>query len=828
MNLSVFPSSGEHTRLACFGRRLADRFFPAVSAKTKPTGASFDRRDADQCTRDACAPPPPIAISRFSILNFKFLAIVAAALAFSINTQAQLPVARLNTIFPPAATIATPIDVRANGADLDDARELRFSNPGVTAALKPDGQFTVTAATNVPPGIYEARVIGRFGASNPRAFVISDRPQILEASTNNAFANAQDLALGSSVVGKVAPSAADYFRVKAAKGQRLLIECLARRIDSRLDPVLVLSDATGRELDRARTGGLLDFTAPADGDYILKLHDLQFRGGDEYWYILNVRKSPWIDFARPAAVERGAKTKITLYGRNLPNAKPSDYKLEGHPLDQLEVEIEAPKDAAPSYLTRLPAAAAIDGFEYRLPSADGASNPIYLSFTTAPVVLESVTNDKFTNAIEVVAPCEIQGQFFPRRDLDWYQFQAKKGEVYFIEVYSQRLGLNTDPFLVIARKNKNDKGEESLADTQEVYDNDANVGGRDFNTATRDPSARLEIKNDGLHCVQVRDLFGETVTDPRRLYRLSIRKETPDFSLVAYAPAAPPLINDSKEIANSGAFLRRGDTTPIRVLALRRDNFGGDIDIIAENLPAGVTAAPAKIKSGANEAFLLLASTEDAPAWTGPIRVVGKSKIAEHDITHVARPGAIAWQVPNYDIEPITSVLAQELLLNVSGAEQAPLAIAAPAKPIEVVQGAKANLPITITRRHEFNGIIKFKALLDPPKEFEAAASTTNATVELELDKAKYPPGQYHIPILATSPGRYRRVTVDEAKTIEAEIKKLKDELAAATEAPKKDSLNNQIKAQEARLAYKDLTTTIYTSATLNVAAPPPPPTAAK
>ena len=105
---------------------------------------------------------------------------------FVPTAWAQLPVARLNTIFPPGAQLGVPVEVTANGTDLDDAKELRFSNPGITAAPKDGTRFAVTAASGVTPGIYEARVVGRFGASNPRAFVVGDRPEIQDAGTNKS------------------------------------------------------------------------------------------------------------------------------------------------------------------------------------------------------------------------------------------------------------------------------------------------------------------------------------------------------------------------------------------------------------------------------------------------------------------------------------------------------------------------------------------------------------------------------------------------------------------------------------------------------------------
>jgi hypothetical protein len=724
---------------------------------------------------------------------------------------AQLPVARLTTIFPPGAQTGVATEVKVEGSDLDDAKELRFSQAGISAVFKADGIFTVTAATNVPVGIYDARVIGRFGASSPRAFVIGDRPETISSGTNKTFATAQEIAVGSAVNGKAIANAPEFFRIKAQKGQRLLIECEARRIDSKMDPALALFDSTGKEIDRARTAGLLDVTAPSDGEFVIKVYDVQYRGGAEFWYRLNVRKGPWIDFAFPAAVEPGSKTKVRLYGRNLPGGKPSAFKG----LEEVEIEIEAPKESQPSYVNRRPADAIVEGFEYSLSSGDGSSNPIFLSFATAKPILES------TNLL-VTIPCEIQGQFFPRQDVDTYQFEAAKGDVLSIEIFSQRLGLNTDPFAVVQKISRNDKGEEQVSDVQEMYASDQNVGGPEFNTATRDPSWRLEARDGGIYRIKVRDLFSETISDPRRVYRLAIRKETPDFTLIAYSPAPPPQNKDSKEIAGAGAFLRRGDSIPIRILALRRDNYGGPIDVTVENLPTGVSAAPLRLAAGANNGWLILSASESASAWTGSLQIVGKGKAGDKEIVHHARAGTIAWNVTDYTNEAVASQLTQDFTLAVSGAEVAPLVIAISSeKPIEAVADSKITVPISIVRRGEFNNPLKFRALMEPPKEFEADGKATNATMEIDLKAAKLAPGAYTFPIYASSPGKYRRVTTEEAKAMETELKTLRDGLAAITDAGKKEAANSRIKVLEGQLQPKDATAAVWTSVALSVLPPP-------
>src|SRR5437899_182030 len=122
---------------------------------------------------------------------------------------AQLPVARLLTLFPPGGKSGSQFEVSLTGLDLDEANQLHFSQPGITAKQKKDqsngaaepNKFVVTIASNTPPGIYEARVVGRFGISNPRSFVVSDLPEATAPSTNHSSANAAAIAFGAIVNG---------------------------------------------------------------------------------------------------------------------------------------------------------------------------------------------------------------------------------------------------------------------------------------------------------------------------------------------------------------------------------------------------------------------------------------------------------------------------------------------------------------------------------------------------------------------------------------------------------------------------------------------------
>ena len=324
------------------------------------------------------------------------------------SARAQLPTAQLMSVFPPGGKAGTTFDVTLSGRDIDDAGQLVFTQPGITAVQKigPEnpffksclplaGQFTVTIPADATPGIYEVRTIGRFGASNPRGFVVGALDEVADKDPAATAATARVVPLEATVSGAVRPERSDFFKFTAHKGQRVLIDCWAQRIDSRLDATLVLYDAKNHELargrQRVRRDPLLDVTAPADGDYVLKVYDFLYKGGNEYFYRLTFSTKPYLDFIMPPAGQRGTTEKFTLFGRNLPSSTPSGLTAaDGKPLDKLEVEIALPADSAaatpqPSRLVD-PTEAAVEAFSYRLPPPLGPSvNTVDVFCANAPI-----------------------------------------------------------------------------------------------------------------------------------------------------------------------------------------------------------------------------------------------------------------------------------------------------------------------------------------------------------------------------------------------------------------------------------------------------------
>src|SRR5688572_1301697 len=98
-------------------------------------------------------------------------------LALAVLGRAELPLARLNSIFPMGGQRGTTVELTIEGSDLDDVSRIHFSGGGISSERKSSEVFSITIASNVPPGLYEARAAGRFGVSNPRFFTVSDHTE---------------------------------------------------------------------------------------------------------------------------------------------------------------------------------------------------------------------------------------------------------------------------------------------------------------------------------------------------------------------------------------------------------------------------------------------------------------------------------------------------------------------------------------------------------------------------------------------------------------------------------------------------------------------------
>lgn len=741
-------------------------------------------------------------------------------LAAGINALAQLPSARLHWIFPPGAPAGTTNEITVAGADLDDLTHLLASDTRITAAPMPGAvnRFQLVIPAAVPPGLVDLRVAGRFGVSNPRAFAVGGSPEIIAPATNTTAAAAFPLPLGAVASARLAPNTAAWFRFDAAAGRRLLVRVVARELDSRLVPDLAVTDAAGRELALARRREWLDFTAPAAGTHLLRVHDQTFRGGDDFHFRVSVTEAARVEFAAPLALRIGGTNHVTLFG--------GAFESGRRPVAIVPRPVAGPP---PVELLRRPAAAAFAGEAVAGQPEGSASRLLFLSadnpvFSTGP-------DAEAPALVAATPPCDFTGFFPGRGEVSGVTFTATKGDVLWMEIVAERLGFPCDPHAVVQRQA--DKGQ--WADVLELADTDANLGDREFDTRTTDAAARFEAPADGAYRVLVRDRHLSAARPVRHPYLLRLRPAQPGFSLVALPAPPPRLNNDDRTVYVAALNLRRGETLPVKVIAFRRDGFDGDIELAATNLPPGVTAASGRIAAGHSFGLLLLTAAEEFSAGGSagpavPLHIVGTASLGGVTVSRVAAGASVIWPVPDFNNEAVASRLVREPVFGLIPAEAAPVVIEAATTNHAPADG-KLALTLRVTRSEGFAAAFKLKPAghpaLDKLPEIAVAEQATNAVAELNLAEAKLPPGPHTLWLSGTLAGQYRNQP-EAVALAEAELKQAEAALAAASDAdkPRAEELRKAAeaarRAAEERAKPRDVTAAVH-SRPFTVNVPPPP-----
>jgi len=204
--------------------------------------------------------------------------------------------ARPTAIYPAGGTAGEELKVRLLG-DPKGATEQTVRLPATA------GDFAFAA------------VVDGVLAPSPNRLRVSPFPNVLEAEPNDspeAISSATVASLPVAFNGIIdKPGDVDCFRFRAKKGEQFRFHAMAQALGSPLDPVIWIkaanakpnaaaqrvSDSRPNQLGFAPAGGLnrethdpvLEFTAPADGEYILGVEDERGEGGADYVYRIEAK-----------------------------------------------------------------------------------------------------------------------------------------------------------------------------------------------------------------------------------------------------------------------------------------------------------------------------------------------------------------------------------------------------------------------------------------------------------------------------------------------------------------------------------------------------------
>lgn len=539
----------------------------------------------------------------------------------------------LSTVFPMGAQVGQTVEITVIGGNLQGIRTLHCNVSGISCERLDQNRFRLSIPADAPIGMCDLWAVGDNGVSSSRTFVISNRLEQSEVEPKEITAASMSVPLNVVINGRIDKAGdVDHFRFDAKQGQRVVIECSAERIDSRLRAVIELFDAAGKRLavNRGYFGidPLIDFRVPTDGAYVVKIQDLTSSGNAEHYYRLDIDSGPRVAFTVPSVIERGKASRVTLHGWNLKQQSEPEgvsprtgsvvesvsvrgLAPSGSPnqsLDHIEVEIPASlADTSWPLGTRLhPAQAVIEGasFPYHFP---GSHISIVIGVADVPVVLDGADNHSPTAAQKLAVPCEVSGQLVERDERDWFAIDARRGEVFFVEGFGQRIQSPVDLQISVL----DSAGQSELA---QFGDEVQNIGGL-FSTNHLDPSGRWVCPQDGRYLVVIQNLIGGSQPDPRRIYRLSLRREEPDFHLVA-VPHRDDL---------SALNVRRGGREVLDLLAFRQRGFDGAIRVSAKDLPAGLECPDVWLGPGVDRTVLVVSADQNGEAQFGELKLVGSS-----------------------------------------------------------------------------------------------------------------------------------------------------------------------------------------------------------
>ena len=207
----------------------------------------------------------------------------------------------ITSIFPPGATAGRRVNPQINGWNLEGAK-----------LLLPEG--------DTPAGIYPVVADRGDVLSNLIPFAIDTLPERKE--TADPVGGIQIVNPPVVITGRIEePGDTDVFSFRARKGEILVAEINARRLDSPLDSFIKLTDddgkllafnddhsAPGSGLNTHHADSYLRVTLPETGTYQLHLTDTAGQGGEAFVYRL--RLSP----PRPDFALRTVPSHVSLRG----------------------------------------------------------------------------------------------------------------------------------------------------------------------------------------------------------------------------------------------------------------------------------------------------------------------------------------------------------------------------------------------------------------------------------------------------------------------------------------------------------------------------------
>ncbi|HYT91864.1 MAG TPA: PPC domain-containing protein [Gemmataceae bacterium] len=578
----------------------------------------------------------------------------------------QAPV--LNAPMPLGAQRGTTLEITLTGTNLAEPTGvlLGFAAKATIPTDNKNGQdntklrVRLEIPADAPLGVHSFRLATTRGMSNLRLFCVDELPQILKVDTSRNKATPQALTVPCTVVGRLDAEASDWYKITAKAGQRLSFDVLGHRLGSPIDPELSLYNAkTGQKVayendsPGCQTDPRLTWTFKEAGDYLVEINDTLNRGGADYGYRLRIGDFPCATVPIPMAARRGSKVTVKFAGPTVEGVAP--------------VEVQVPADPAAGTVWVAPkGASGLHGW------------PVALAVSDLDELVEQEPNNDPAKANRIPVPGGITGRFEQSDDVDYYLFNAKKGQKLLIEAQTLELYSPTLVYMVV--RNAQTKAELAKTNPQALPPLDQRI---DF-TAPADGDYLLEVQHLNF------------VGGPSEAYRVTVTPSVPGFDL--------SLAIERYDTTPGGVLslpllvTRRGYTGPIAVSVKGPPGFSGEVTV-----PAGQPAKPGQ--PGAT--LVVKVGRELQP---GPFLISLEGKATEKGVPAVELANLrtiVSGSLGGLPFPP--RHLNTQIALAVK--ERPPFALTAKFDPPQAVPGSPVTVTISVTRDADFAEEI---ALLPP------------------------------------------------------------------------------------------------------------------
>lgn len=591
-----------------------------------------------------------------STVRFGLIALMLTGVAAPIASAVE---PQFNVVYPRGGQRGTTVDVTFRGNRLSDAIDVMFHDEGISLAEltpKDDNHFTakLAIAPDCPLGTHALRVRTRTGISNMQFFSVGNLNEIHEKEGNNDPETAQAISLGTTVNGTVTNEDVDYFAVELAAEGRLAVETEAIRLGTALFDIKVrLFSPGGHEViaedDTAlvRQDAAFVFTAKEAGRHLIAVSEASYGGSGNYWYRMHVG-----EFPRPFGV--------TPWG--------------GVPGSELEVTWLGDPALSTETVT-IPAES--DSFVLRARNESGES-PTGLPFRLIdyPGVVESEPNDRRNEGTMGAVPGAFDGVIQEEGDVDWFQFEGKKGQRFDFRVWARELGSPLDSVLSVRK-----------TDGSGLAGNDDNAG--------VDSAVSVTLPEDGVYSFIVRDHLRRG--GPRFAYRVEALPPRPGLTVD---------VEDSPEVL---ATVHQGNNTFVH-LTLKREHFDAAVPITFAGLPDGVTAEVGAIPGVTGRVPVLLKAAAEAPLAGALVDVRGTHASEGVEVTGGIDEDIVLVYGRNQTIYQTRRV--NRLALAVGEPAPYSLEIVTPKAPI--VRNGVKHLKVVAHRNEEFDAPIDLRVPTSP------------------------------------------------------------------------------------------------------------------